>query len=251
MKDKQIIPINYQYPLSAAIYKIIENADGEYAHFLHEHGYGKGFKHFTFSDISCPFRIKEDRLLLQSPTLSFQIAFYMPKASQSFVQGLFMSQQIDIADKKSKAQFSVQSVELLSNPLDEFDDEEIITGLVKPISPIVCGTKNEAGHYDFSNPEVAEFSENLIFNWREKIKTQYDEATAEGADLNITISFYKNHPKSRLVTIKSGSKEETKIRGFMNFKMEIRAEKRFVELAMNSGFGLYNAVGMGCVDLCE
>lgn len=28
------IPINYQYPLSAAIYKILAKGDGEYAQFL-------------------------------------------------------------------------------------------------------------------------------------------------------------------------------------------------------------------------
>ncbi|WP_392437096.1 hypothetical protein ACF3N7_09215 [Cruoricaptor ignavus] len=45
-KDR-IIPINYQYPMSAAIYKIISQGDAEYAEFLHNTGYGKGFKFFT------------------------------------------------------------------------------------------------------------------------------------------------------------------------------------------------------------
>ena len=132
---------------------------------------------------------------------------------------------------------------------EEFEEEEVITGILKPSSPIVAGSKNEAGNYDFSNPENEDFADNLIYNWREKIKTQYDEETAMNADLNIEIQFYQNPPKSRLITIKAGSAEETKIRGFVNFKMEVRAEKRFVELAMNSGFGLYNAVGMGFVDI--
>jgi len=30
-----VIPINYQYPLSATIYKIIHQADAAYAAFLH------------------------------------------------------------------------------------------------------------------------------------------------------------------------------------------------------------------------
>ena len=35
-----IIPINYQYPTSAAIYKIIKKADAEFSSFLHDEGYG-------------------------------------------------------------------------------------------------------------------------------------------------------------------------------------------------------------------
>lgn len=56
-KRGEVLPINYQYPLSAAIYKIPDQADAEYAAFLRKSGYGKGFKLFTFSDIGCPFRI--------------------------------------------------------------------------------------------------------------------------------------------------------------------------------------------------
>ncbi|MBD0280088.1 MAG: CRISPR-associated endoribonuclease Cas6, partial [Flavisolibacter sp.] len=49
-----LLPFNYQYPLSAAIYKIIQTADHEFAAFLHDQGYGEGhksFKLFTFSDL--------------------------------------------------------------------------------------------------------------------------------------------------------------------------------------------------------
>ncbi|MFQ6116059.1 MAG: CRISPR-associated endoribonuclease Cas6, partial [bacterium] len=47
------IPINYQYPLSAAIYKILQQASPAYAEFLHDKGYpapsGRLMKLFTFS----------------------------------------------------------------------------------------------------------------------------------------------------------------------------------------------------------
>jgi CRISPR-associated endoribonuclease Cas6 len=54
---RQIQPqltLNYQYPLSAAVYKIIERSDAAFSELLHNTGYGKGhksFKLFTFSDI--------------------------------------------------------------------------------------------------------------------------------------------------------------------------------------------------------
>jgi CRISPR-associated endoribonuclease Cas6 len=52
VSSNPVIPINYQYPLSVVIYKIIARADKDYASFLHKLGYVvlsglKGFKHFT------------------------------------------------------------------------------------------------------------------------------------------------------------------------------------------------------------
>lgn len=82
----KVIPINYQYPLSATIYCTIAKRSADYASFLHEAGYGKGFKFFTFSQIRCPFKIQGDRLQLLDNELSFQVAFHLPRAIESFVK---------------------------------------------------------------------------------------------------------------------------------------------------------------------
>ena len=106
-----IIPINYQYPLSSAIYKILAKGDTEYAAFLHEKGYKKGLKLFSFSQLNVPFKIQGDRLRLLSNEVEFQVSFHIPEAMENFVKGLFQSETIDIADKKSKVSFKVKSVE--------------------------------------------------------------------------------------------------------------------------------------------
>lgn len=54
VKDGILLLINYQYPLSAALYRIISKGDANYAQFLHEKGYGKkdkGFKLCAFSQL--------------------------------------------------------------------------------------------------------------------------------------------------------------------------------------------------------
>src|SRR5437867_13261396 len=112
-----IISMNYQYPLSAAIYKIIQRAYNAFAAFLHNTGYGQGhksFKLFTFSDINTPFKITGDRMQMLSNTARVTICFYMPQAAENFIKGLFMNQQLEIADKKSKATFVVQQIEAVS-----------------------------------------------------------------------------------------------------------------------------------------
>ena len=251
-KEKQIIPVNYQYPLASAIYKILQNADAEYSAFLHEKGYGKGFKLFTFSDIKCPFKIDGDRLLLLSNKIEIIVCFHLPKAAETFIKGLFLSQQIDIADKKSKASFTVQQIASLASPLDGFKENDEVEILLKPSSPVVCGLKNKKGNYSFLSPTDDRYEEMLFVNWEEKCKAVLSEKEEKAMNnAFIQILFYSNPPKSRLITIKSGTPAETKIRGFNNFQIKIKGKKEAVQLILDSGIGLYNAQGMGCVEITE
>src|SRR5690554_6161131 len=94
----KVIPINYPYLLSAAIYRIISKGDEEYASFLHEKGYGKGYKFFTFSDLKFKYKRENDRMLLLDPKVEFTVSFHLPEASRTFVEGLFKSENIVIAD---------------------------------------------------------------------------------------------------------------------------------------------------------
>lgn len=244
-----LIPVNYSYPLSAAVYRIISKGDSAYAAFLHEEGYGKGFKLFTFSEIRCPFKIEDDRMRLLSNELYFYICFHLPRAMESFVKGLFLSESITIADQQSKAIFTVKSVESLSNPLQQHQDNELVNVLLQPLSPVVAGLQNEKGNYDFLSPEDSRFAESIVYNWRNKIATCYDEPTASAALLIIEIMPVKQPFKSRLITVKSGTPEETKIRGWRNFGLKVTGERRFVEILMNAGAGVYNSMGCGCVEV--
>lgn len=249
-----IIPINYQYPLSAAIYKIINQADHAYAQFLHDTGYRqvgslKSFKLFTFSDLRTSFTIEGDRMRLLTSQAELQVCFHLPQAAESFIKGLFMHQQLDIADKKSKAVFEAQSVEALPDSLQAYKPQQIINTVLKPISPIIVGLRNEKKNYEFLEPGDTRFAEAVIYNWRSKIATCFDEATASNALLLAETIPMPQPPKSRLITIKADTPEETKIRGWMNFLLKITGEKQFVELLLNAGVGVYNSLGGGCVEV--
>ncbi|TXH22451.1 MAG: CRISPR-associated endoribonuclease Cas6 [Chitinophagaceae bacterium] len=248
-ESSKVLPINYQYPLSAAIYKILSKGDAGYAQFLHEEGYGKGYKFFTFSDLKMKYERVDDRLHILEDTAELKVHFQLPEASRTFVEGLFKSEEIVIADKKSKVSFQVQSVISLASPLNDIKhDNEIVQLMVRPDSIIVTGIKQENGNYAFKNPDDAEFIPSLIYSWRNKIAAAYNQDIAENAILLIEIEPYKNPFRSRLITIKADTKETTKIRGYNNFKLRLTAEKRFIELVLNAGLGLYSAQGMGCLE---
>lgn len=246
-----VIPINYQYPLSAAIYKILSKGNAEYTRFLHEEGYGKGYKLFTFSDLKLKFKREGDRMKLLAPMVDFTIAFHLPEASRTFVEGLFRSEEIVIADRKSKAVFKVQSIISLKNPLQEIDTREITQILAKPLSMIISGEKNEKGNYEFLAPDDLRFGNALLHSWKNKISAVYGEKESEESILMIEIEKYKNPWRSRLVTIKSDTNEETKVKGYLNFKLRLTAQRRYLDLILNAGLGLYSAQGMGCLEVVE
>jgi CRISPR-associated endoribonuclease Cas6 len=250
-----MLPVNYQYPLSAAFYKIIQQADETYSAFLHDKGYslpnGKSFKLFSFSDLRVPYRHQGDRLLINGTPASLTICFHMDEAAAHFIKGLFINQQIDIADKISGAHFSVSEVQLLPDVFGTMsnDEPEVI---LQPLSPVVVGRKNVRGNYDFLHPADADFSEWLIHNWIEKYKAVNGTNDTDAASLKkrITIQVLtpKHEVKSRLITIKAFTPQQTQIRGFTKFRMKVKAPKPMLELALNAGMGLYNAMGCGCVE---
>lgn len=249
------LTLNYQYPLSSAIYKIIQKADAEFAAFLHNTGYGNGyksFKFFTFSDLRTPFRILGDRMQMLTDTAEVTICFHMPEAAENFIKGLFIQQQLDIADSRSKVSFQVKQVESLPVFSGASYTGNAIVEL-QPLSPLVTGQKNERGHYDYRSPLDSDFTDCLLYNWLEKYAAAYN-VSEEGLhqvkrEVSITVQPFAQPPKQRLIAIKQGTAAETRVRGYKNFGLQVTAPLKMVELALNSGLGILNSQGMGCVGI--
>lgn len=242
-----LLPFNYQYPLSAAIYRIIQYADNEFAAFLHDSGYGEGhksFKLFTFSDIKTPFQKKGDRMQLLTTEAELMICFYVPQAAENFIKGLFINQQIEIGDGGSKTVFNITQVASLAENVNR--KTEVV---IQPLSPLVVGRKNERGHYDYRSPEDVDFADCLYYNWMEKCAAVGLPVAAgyEDPDVSIEVRLFNHPPQQRLITIKAGTAAETKIRGYTKFRLALSAPVEMIELAMGAGLGLHNAQGMGCV----
>jgi CRISPR-associated endoribonuclease Cas6 len=257
-----LLTLNYQYPLSAAIYKIIQKADHEFAAFLHDWGYGEGaksFKLFTFSDIRTPFKIIGDRMQLLTGKATLIVCFHVQEAAENFIKGLFVHQQLEIADKKTKVIFSVEQVESMPSVLpagparSSIFDTSLATVIFQPLSPIVAGRKNDRGYYDYRSPFDIDYTDCLLYNWLEK----YQAASSINVirleqmkeRVQIRVELFPHPPQQRLIAIKQGTEAETRIRGYTKFRLRVTAPVGLLELALNAGLGLHNAQGMGCVEV--
>ncbi|WP_212006075.1 CRISPR-associated endoribonuclease Cas6 [Chitinophaga sp. HK235] len=254
--QETVIPINYPYALSAVIFKILHQADEEYAAFLHEKGYSrpgslKVFKLFSFSEIRTAFRIEGDRFRLLSREAVFTISFHLPQAAENFIRGLFLNEIFEIGDRRSKGVFNVAAVQAVPSQLEDIPDSEIREVLLQPFSPLVCGSKNDRGYYDFLSPSHPDFVKQLVYNWREKFITLYGEEQADSVfgPVSVEVVLMDNPPKSRLITIKADTPQETKIRGYTNFRLKVKAGGQALRLLADAGAGVYNSAGMGSLQV--
>ncbi len=245
------LPFNYQYPLSSAIYKIISFADKQYASFLHNNGYGeKSFKFFTFSDLRTPFRIQDNYMILTDDIAELVLCFHIPVAAENFVRGLFINQKMEIADKQHKVAFDVREVMIIPTEIQSNTEKEIHVTL-EPLSPLVTGRKNDRGYYDYRSPSDEDYADCIRYNLIEKYKTVFNGNSKDISELSDKVKIEVKHlahpPQERRPVIKAGTPEETKLRGYTKFHLQIIAPAELIELALNAGLGLYNAQGMGCV----
>lgn len=247
LDEPAVIPVNYQYELSAWIYKVLQNADAEYAAFLHRRGYTTGrksFKLFCFSQLHAPrYRVEGDRLHLQSREVSFRIGFYLDRAAEEFVRGLFQEQQFRLGDRTSQAGFTVQSVEML--PLLLPDGPGPLR--IRMRSPLVIGRKLPGERNDeYLAPGDPDFGRLLFLNLLEKYRAATGAeppAYWDAAHFGFRVAPGRE-PRSKLIKIKSGTAAQTRVRGWM-FDFEVDAPKELVELGLLAGWGRMNGEGFG------
>lgn len=265
VQDRQKLLFNYQYPLQAWLYKLIYQADEHYASFLHNKGYAvpdsfKTFKHFTFSSLQISkakaVRKGDTYMLLSSENSSLIVSFYIDKAAEGFIMGLFQNQQLSIFNRELKAGFVVERVETLPNPFEEIPDGSIITQSFKTISPMVVACKEE-GLDQYLSPADEQFADFFALNLIDRYRT-IDGNTG----MKVDAAFAKNIVKFKLLsdpekikkrgfTVKEGKlRDETKVIGYYDFSFEVTAPASLLKVGYFGGFGKESSMGCGCVEVC-
>jgi len=252
---RTLIPFNYAYRLSGFLYGVLANADEQYARFLHQEGYAvsstRRFKLFTFSDLRIPdFRVdaRAGGIWVNSSYVEWTVAFYIDTAAEHFIAGLFQDQQCVIASPTHRAEFMIERVETVPTT---------ITGetvRLRTLSPVVIAEKDERGMDQYLHPADELFGPLLVTNLLGKYQSVgLVSGTGQAAELpEVNYRLLPDYnPKSRLLTIKEGSRSQTRIRGYFNFDFELSGPPDILELAVLAGVGRYNAEGFGCVRVLD
>ncbi|HAY33599.1 MAG TPA: CRISPR-associated endoribonuclease Cas6 [Ignavibacteria bacterium] len=257
----QLIPINYQFAISSFIYRTIETADSSFSKWLHDSGYKSGskrFKFFTFSKLNIPRcgmidLYNKKYLKIESDKMELIVSMMIDKTVENFIIGMFENQKLNIYDKNTESNFRVNTVEMIPEP--DFRNEMIF----KTLSPVIISRNSVYKGKEsqtYLNPEDKEYFEYFKKNLEEKYITysvnmfnkdnrdsglpDMKEASLESFELNREV-------KSKLITIKEGTPEETRVRGYL-FTCRIKGNPKLMKIGYESGFGKHCSQGFGCME---
>jgi len=242
---QRMLPMDYQYYLSAWIYKVIGKADPEFSNFLHTEGYTTGtkqFKLFNYSplDFGRPTLWKEKTLFeIHAEQLSLSVSFHLAEAAEKFIIGLFNNQQVYIGDQFNGLDLVVSQVERLPEP--------VLTETMnyRAMSPVVVSLKDENSKYaQYLAPTDKSYSDLIRLNLLNKYNS-IPNVTALSEDLNFHFRL-KGESKSKLVTIRPYTPEQSKVRGFV-FDFSLTCPIEIHQLILAAGIGEKNSMGFGWV----
>ena len=247
----RVLPLNYQYELSAWVYKVLNRGDASFSAWLHNQGYlvkGRPYKLFTFSRLQvAQFKIKQDRLQILSDSAALLLSFYTPISAETFIAGLFRQQQFTLGDTQSQVKFAVTTIS--AEPAPVFANQ----ARFRLLSPVCVSTVHLAQGKSrpfYLSPADADYERIFRENLRHKYTAgallepaAQPEITLAGVQLKIT-----TEPVSKLITIKAGTPQQTKVRGYL-FDFELQAPQELLEAGYYAGFGEKNSLGFGCAEV--
>jgi CRISPR-associated endoribonuclease Cas6 len=249
-KQDLLIPFNYAYYLSTAVYSFIEASSAEYSTFLHDHGFSiegtsKRFKHFCFSMLHIPHRtIEGEQLRIRSDTLDWYVTMPVEESLHHLVIGFFEKKEFYIGRKETR--FFIEQVELIPDP------EWKHTMKFRMLSPVTVSLPKEHNgklqpHYLLADDQrlAVALRMNILNKYFSLYNTKHEDDTFH---CRLDEEFIRTrggpHKISKLITIKEGHASETKVRGFM-CPLMIKGNPELIKLAYESGLGEKNSLGFG------
>jgi CRISPR-associated endoribonuclease Cas6 len=243
-RNQNILPVNYQYELSAWIYKVINQSDPAFAEWLHNKGFSgdnKQFRLFTFSNLIVPQReILNDRLIIKSDQVDLIISTLPEETIQHFISGVFRDRELMLGDRISNVGFRIDTIEALPIPI--FTDEISFRSL----SPVFVSDRVEGCRYaQYLSPDRDGYFQLMMNNLKEKLKVFTGQEPAFNAqDATFTLL---SQPRQKGITIKAGTPQQSKLVGYQ-YNFRIKADAALLRMGYYCGFGEKNSLGFGC---CE
>ncbi len=250
------LPINYQYAVSAWVYKMLHNGNPEFSEWLHNQGYtleNKKFKLFCFSELQfgkngCRFR-HPDRLQISAPSFDLVISMAIPKVANYFVMGVFKEQKLVLGDRHSQVPLYLSSVETLASPIFSTTSQRF-----SALSPI-CVSKPEIRNGkpmpQYLEPSEADFERILLANLQNKYKAFLQTTDVNYPDWDVSKMSFNllGIRQKRLVHLPRKDMRTIKVRGYL-MDFELTAPVELLQLGYFAGFGEKNSgLGFGCVEV--
>jgi CRISPR-associated endoribonuclease Cas6 len=240
-KQATLLPFNYNHALASLIYDTLGNASTDFATRLHDEGFsadGRRFKLFTFSRLHASrSHVKDNRLLLEDPTVTFQTSSPVAEFVEHFVTGLFQSESFNIAG----AGFTLRQAETLPTPA--FTERMSFRAL----SPVTESVRDEKGGVRFLSPED-DWSEVMQRNLLRKYQALHGHAPSDDRlrwswDRDYLMEAARRGRRASVLTDIRG----IKVRGWLA-PFTVEGSLELIEIGYEAGFGARNSMGFGMAE---
>ena len=244
---QRMLPMDYQYYISAWIYKVLKQADRSFAGFLHEKGYGQSetklYKLFCFSRLNFGKpKIWKEKKLFEIPAheIKLQISFDVNEAAANFIKGIFMQQEFYLGDKFNGIDFKVAGVQALAVP--HFSE----TMHYRLQTPWVVSYKTENYKYpQYLSPGDENFETLAIKHIVEKYNNTRNGIPVLPGQIKLN---RKSGFKRAGFVMKPGTKEQSRIVGNL-FEFELAAPAEVQQMVWNAGISEKSSSGFGWCEI--
>lgn len=248
------IPINYNYPLGSALYRLFFESSPEFSRWLHDEGFvsrdGKKMKLFTFSKLFISKAEVSNESIKGSGRCWF--LFSSPfdfSIVTSLIEGIINRRKLVIANRVVGSEFRIKSIEKVAEPVFNEEMDYLM------LSPTVASTMVEKDgklveHYYRADENGVE--ENLAIN----LKKKYEIVNKEEYRGKLKIALDKEYIKrkggaekiSKLITVLEGREGETRVKGFV-CPVKIKGEAKIQRIGYECGIGRKNSIGFGMLEV--
>jgi CRISPR-associated endoribonuclease Cas6 len=246
---QRMLPMDYQYCLSAWIHNIIANTHSGFSDLLHSEGYTTGARHFhSFNysplDFGKPTISTEESLIeITTSRVTFNMSFCLSDAAEKFIAGMFNNQQVYVGDKFNGLNMTVVQVERLTMPaLQE-------TMHYRTASSVVVSLGGEQSKYAKYMPPGGDYYPVLL---RKNLWNKHNSIpNAEHLPEEFEFGFIStSEPKQELTTIKPYTPQQICVRGFV-FDFSLTCPPKIHQLILAAGLGEKNSMGFGWCEVKE
>ncbi len=234
--NNHLLPINYNYFLSSAVYFYLSKADKIYSSKLHKLN---SYKFFTFSWLQIPKKQIEGGYI---KILSEKFFWYVSSPSKDFIStlanGILKTDFLKIND----AEFELSQIEVL--PEAKLSEKTKFICL----SPIVVTTKKEhngkLGKYYY---KPTDDTKEIIEKIKNNLVKKYEKFYNKKPKSDIKLEFDKNYlPKSQVLVHYIKGDLDIKIPAIM-CPFFAEGDEELVKFGYECGFGELNSAGFGMV----
>lgn len=241
-----VLPISYQFELSACFNRLITATPQRYEAWLKANGLtpqdNEHFKVYALSNLYVPkIRVIDDRLEINVPRIQFWVSLLPEIGTRQFLEESLLGVEFSVGDCKSAVSFRVTEIDNIS-PVEYNDVMEY-----QSLAPIVVKALRQNNTLEYlspTNPVFAQFLvDGLIERWEAYYKMPY--TGHRGFDFALLCE-----ERRKAVAIFPDTAMQKKVIGYM-IKFYLAMAPELQEFAYTSGIGDDIQFGFGYIELLK